>query len=167
VKENQISQSAEFDGARLPAQTSPAHRILVVEDDHDIRRLNTEVLAGSGYHVDAVEDGAVAWEILQRQNYDLMVTDNEMPNMTGVELLKKLHAVRKALPVIMATGKMPKDEFRSAPWLHPTAMLRKPYTADDLVETVREVLRTNLNVRDQGAPLPDDSSHTPGDHWKV
>ena len=87
-----------------PAKPTPRHRILVVEDDADIRQLNTEALSQCGYHVDAAQDGAVAWDTLQASRYDLMVTDNDMPKVTGVELLKKLHAARLAVPVIMATG---------------------------------------------------------------
>ena len=56
-----------------------------------------------------------------------MVTDNEMPKVTGVDLLKKLHAARMAVPVIMATGALPVDEFTRYPWLQPAAMLIKPW----------------------------------------
>src|SRR5882757_3375668 len=66
-------------------------RILVVEDDEDIRQLNSDALIHLGYQVDTAEDGVLAWEALNSQGYDLMVTDNTMPNMTGVELLKQLH----------------------------------------------------------------------------
>ncbi|MGA2556670.1 MAG: response regulator, partial [Verrucomicrobiota bacterium] len=104
-----MSQAGALASARLLCQARPTHRILVVEDDGDIRRINTEVLTHSGYEVDAAEDGAAAWETLQRQRYDLMVTDNDMPKVSGVELLHKLHAARMALPVIMATGQLPRE----------------------------------------------------------
>jgi DNA-binding response OmpR family regulator len=111
-----------------------------VEDDGVIRRLNTEVLAHSGYHVDAAEDGAAAWDTLQRNQYDLMVTDNDMPKVSGVELLHKLHAAHVALPVILATGKLPEEEFLLCPWLQPAALLIKPYSFHQLLGTVRNVL---------------------------
>jgi DNA-binding response OmpR family regulator len=134
------SQAGEPDSASLQLQTSPPHRILVVDDDAEIRCLNAEVLKKSGYHVDAAEDGAVAWEALNTDNYDLMVTDHNMPKVSGVELLKKLRAARMALPVIMATGSLPKEEFTRYPWLQPSAMLLKPYTVEELLGTVKEVL---------------------------
>ena len=85
-----ISQSGDpVSGAPLHGETNPRQRILVVEDDAAIRRLNTEILTYSGYHVDAAEDGAVAWDALQQNNYDLMVTDNDMPKVTGVEFIRK------------------------------------------------------------------------------
>lgn len=88
----------------------------------------SEVLIRHGYHVDAAEDGAVAWDALQANRYDLMITDNAMPHLTGIELLKKLRAARMTLPVIMATGSLPEAEFVVQPWLQPSAMVIKPYT---------------------------------------
>ena len=73
------------------------------------------VLHRAGYHVDTAEDGAFAWQMLGVSDYDLMITDNNMPNLTGMELLKKLYAMRMALPFIMATGKMPEEEFAQYP----------------------------------------------------
>jgi CheY-like chemotaxis protein len=112
--------------APLPGPTPPPRRILVVEDDSNIRQLNSEVLTQCGYHVVAAGDGAAAWTTLQRNGYDLLITDNEMPRVTGVDLLKKLHAAHLAVPVIMATETPPMDEFSRCPWLTPAAMLTKP-----------------------------------------
>jgi DNA-binding response OmpR family regulator len=114
----------------------------VVEDDVCLREHSTAVLIRSGYEVDAAEDGAVAWEALNTDTYDLIITDNTMPRLTGVELLKKLRSARMALPVIMATGSLPKDEFAQSPWLIPDATLLKPFTADELLGKVKDVLRT-------------------------
>jgi two-component system, cell cycle sensor histidine kinase and response regulator CckA len=75
-----------------PAPAKPIQRILVVEDDISIRRLRTEMLIRSGYQVDAAADGAAGWKALQGKSYDLVITDNFMPKVTGVEMVKKLHA---------------------------------------------------------------------------
>jgi DNA-binding NtrC family response regulator len=113
----------------------------VVDDDCDTRQLSVDVLAGSGYEVDAVLDGAAGWEALQSASYDLAITDNKMPRMTGIEMIEKLHSARMTLPVIMATGQLPMNEFARKPWLKPTAMLQRPFSNDDLLETVQKVLR--------------------------
>jgi PleD family two-component response regulator len=63
-KDNQIAPACESASTPLQAQTSPPHRILVVDDDGDIRRLSTQVLIRYGYEVDAAEDGAAAGEAL-------------------------------------------------------------------------------------------------------
>ncbi len=115
-------------------------RILVVDGDPLIRRLNSEVLIYSGYQVDAAADGAAAWEALYASNYDLLITDNDLPKVSGVELLKKVHATRLALPVILATGILPAWELSHSPWLQPAAVVIKPYTFGELVETVKNVL---------------------------
>ena len=135
-------------------QPNLRQRILVADDDPAIRRLNSEALLRSGYQVDAVENGADAWEAVQLKNYDLMVTDYKMPKMTGVELIKKLHAAKLTLPVIMATGTMPTWEFALHPWIQPAAMLLKPYTFEELLETVKNVLHANADARREIAPPP-------------
>ena len=130
----------------------PAHRILVVDDDDDIRQINAEVLALSGYHVDAAEDGAAAWDTIQRNRYDLLVTDNDMPKVSGVELLHKLHAAHIALPVILATGTLPTADFTQYPWIQPAALLIKPYSFHELLGTVRNILRATGAACGQIAP---------------
>jgi DNA-binding response OmpR family regulator len=124
----------------------------VAEDDEDIRRLNTEVLAGFGYKVDAAADGAIAWDTLQLSHYDLLVTDYNMPKMSGVELLKKLHAARIVLPVIMVSGTIPTEKFKRHPWLQIDATLLKPYTSDELLATVRKVLPAPNGIAGQTTP---------------
>jgi len=103
-------------------------------------------LIHQGFLVDAAENGVAAWKILQDRNYDLLITDNEMEKGTGVELLTKLHAVRKALPVIMATGRPPK-ELAEYPWLQPTVLLIKPFTTTEFLQKVEEVLRTTDDMQ--------------------
>jgi len=163
----EISHVMKPDAAALLKPNNPPPRILVVEDDADTRQLNAEVLINSGYDVDAAEDGAVAWEALQKKTYDLLVTDNEMPKVTGVELLKKLHAVHKALPVIMATGTAPKHEFVQNPWLHPAAVLQKPYTSDEFLETVRAVLHAVNYVREEIPPSANQRGKPSTGGWKL
>jgi CheY-like chemotaxis protein len=119
---------------------SPRHRILVVEDDPILRRLNASLLIGAGYEVDTAEDGAVAWDTIQLKTFDLLITDNSMPNLTGIELIKKVRAAGIGVPIIMATAALPKDVFAQFPCLRPTAAVIKPYTLEDLLGTVNNVL---------------------------
>ena len=140
----------EVEPASPPVQcrTSPPPRILVVEDEPDIRRLNAEVLKSFGYKVDTAEDGLAGWKALRAvrhapDSYALLITDHEMPGLTGLALVKKLRAARMALPVIMATGRLlPEDLFTRYHWLQPVAALVKPYSVEQLLGTVEAVLRT-------------------------
>lgn len=142
-------------------------RILVVEDDAAIRQLNTEILTCSGYLVDAAEDGAAAWDALQRNNYDLVVTDNEMPKVTGVELIKKLQDARMILPVIMVTGTLPDEEFAHYPCLQPAVTLLKPYTFDELLNAVKAVLRATSNALEEIAPPPNWQTQPRANHFRL
>src|SRR5580658_2130632 len=71
-------------------QTDLPHRILVVDDDGDTRQLSIDILVGCGYEVEAAKDGAAGWDALQAKSYDLVITDNLMPKMTGIEMLEKV-----------------------------------------------------------------------------
>jgi DNA-binding response OmpR family regulator len=140
-----LATAAQTPTAGAPAPDS-RRRILVVDDEPELRRLNTEILRHSGYHVDAAEDGAAAWTALQLNRYDLLVTDNDMPKISGVELLKKVHATNMALPVIMATGTIPDEEFERHPVIKPAVTLLKPYTIQEFLSAVRDVLNASATV---------------------
>ncbi|MEY4917022.1 MAG: hypothetical protein RL616_935 [Verrucomicrobiota bacterium] len=152
--------------ALLPRQPNPRQRILVVDDDVMIRRLNTEVLTCHGYQVDAAEDGDIAWDAIQENNYDLLVTDQNMPKVTGVGLLKKLHAARLALPVILATGTFPHEELAAHPWLQIDAALLKPYTYDQLLTTVKNVLYASAGDAEEFAAPPNWSGGRAANHLR-
>ncbi len=152
MKDKKVMPITNSASTPLASPTSPPSCILVAEDDGYIRRLNTEVLTGSGYDVDAAEDGAVAWDTLQVKRYDLLITDNDMPKVSGVELLKKIHSANLAVPVIMATGTLPSEEFRRHPWIQPAATLLKPYTGEDLLRAVQDVLIAVAGAREPAPP---------------
>jgi CheY-like chemotaxis protein len=69
----------ELERESTVAQKNPPRRILVVDADPDTRQLSVDVLVNSDFEVDAVVDGAVAWEALQARHFDLVITDNKMP----------------------------------------------------------------------------------------
>ena len=116
-------------------------RILLVDDDRVARRLNSTMLVCSGFRVDEVENGAQGWDLLQNGPYDLLITDNSMPLMTGVEMIKLLRDRNMRLPIIMATGAIPTEELSRHPRLRISAIMVKPFTLLELLQTVKEVLR--------------------------
>jgi DNA-binding NtrC family response regulator len=118
-----------------------------VDDDGDFRQLSTGVLSRFGYEVDAAKDGADAWDTLQLHDYDLVVTDNRMPKVTGVDLLKMLRAAHMGMPVIMVSGTPPTDELSRNPTLHLAGMLLKPFTAEELLLAVQKVLQASQALR--------------------
>lgn len=114
--------------------------ILMVDDEPLICGLCAEVLMRAGYEVDTAQDGISAWKTLQSKKYDLLITDHNMAPLTGLELIKKLHAARMELPVIMASGTIPAEELNRHPWLKIKGVLLKPYSVDALLEEVKKIL---------------------------
>jgi two-component system cell cycle sensor histidine kinase/response regulator CckA len=134
----------------LPSMPSrSAHRILLVDDETSIRQLTTEMLTRAGYEVDTAVDGASGWEAIQANRYDLLITDNFMPKITGIEMIKKLHAAQMNLPVIMATAILPQEEILLHPWLETVPTLLKPFRAAELLSTVKKVLSASGGTRRQ------------------
>ena len=121
-------------------QTSLFPRVLIVEDDEDILNLSAETLKETGYEVDTAKDGAAGWEALQAKRYGLLITDHSMPIMNGGELVRKLRAAGMTLPVIMFTGRLPEDKASKNQSLQLAALLPKPFSLDELVETVKTAL---------------------------
>jgi DNA-binding NtrC family response regulator len=117
------------------------YRILVIDDDHDIRQLSFDVLAGAGYYVEAVENGAVGWKVIQAARYDLVVTDHKLVGGTGMEMIEKLRAAVIKVPVIIAARHLPTHEFARKPWLKPIVLLQRPFSNDDLLGAVKKILR--------------------------
>jgi CheY-like chemotaxis protein len=123
-----------------PGRKSFRHRILVVDDSSSLRQLKVNLLVDSGYDVEEARDGADGWEALQTGHYNLVVTDNTMPRMTGVEMIEKLRSACMTVPVIMATGFMPIFLFARKPWLKPDAALTIPFTDDEFLAAVKRIL---------------------------
>jgi two-component system, chemotaxis family, sensor histidine kinase and response regulator WspE len=128
---------------------SSRHRILVVDDVSGVRQLKVDLLLDSGYDVEEARDGADGWEALQTGHYDLVVTDNTMPGMTGVEMIEKLRSARMTVPVIMATGFVPIFIFARKPWLKPDVALTISFSDDELLAAVKRILG-----KDDGDDIP-------------
>jgi len=137
-------QQAPAAGAQaksVPASpANPIQRILVVDDDSFFCHRNAEVLIRHGYEVNAAEDGAAGWKELQANRYHLLITENELPSLTGLQLLKKLRSARLALPVILATEEKLTAQAARQPRLHPVITLPKPYSIAEFIGAVRVVL---------------------------
>jgi DNA-binding response OmpR family regulator len=151
-------------------QENPSVHILVVDDDGEIRQLSAQALVLHGYRVDAAKDGAAAWEALHAHSYDLLITDNNMPKLSGMELLKKLRSASMTLPVILASGELPTEELDRNPWLQLAATLVKPFSCGQLLETVRSVLHAADHTCNRAAvfsPVPreDPIQITPASQW--
>jgi CheY-like chemotaxis protein len=128
--------------ALAPDQSKPnsRHHVLVVDDDELMRQVSSRVLILSGYQVDTAEDGDAGWKALHAVSYGLLITDNQMPKVTGVELVEKCRGERMTLPIILASGAPP----AATESLQLAAILLKPFTGDRLLRTVKAVLQGKM-----------------------
>jgi len=135
------AQSRMMTMKKVMMAASQTKRILVVDDDLCIRRLIFRSLTAQGYEVDTAEDGAQGWDSLTRMGeshphgYDLLVTDNLMPNLSGVDLIGKVHSAGMNLPIILASGNLPAN----AAQLGLSAIMPKPFLPRALAGAVRQV----------------------------
>ncbi len=107
-----------------------------------MRKMTVHLLSRAGYRITPVEDGLAAWESLQRRDFDLLITDNDMPNLTGIELVTRLRRSNVNLPIILASGSagyFSGEEYR---WLHFSACIQKPFLPQELIRTVQSALLT-------------------------
>ena len=117
-------------------------KILVVDDFSTMRRIVKNILKQLGYeNIDEAEDGAQAYSKLQNGNYDFVVSDWNMPNMDGLELLKKIRSDErlKAMPVLMVTAEAEKDKVVTAIQAGVNNYVVKPFTAEVLKEKMDRV----------------------------
>lgn len=140
--------------APTPGPANASQRILVVDDDVFVRQISVRTLLGFGYHVDTAEDGVAGWEALHGSSYDLLITDHNMPKVTGVELVQKLRSARMTLPVVLVSGVMPTEELSRNPSLQIAATLPKPFSPDELLGTVKKVLQAAEGAPSRAAYFP-------------
>jgi DNA-binding response OmpR family regulator len=122
-------------------------RILVVDDDLCLCAFNAEILETAGFEVDVAEDGEAGWLALRANDYDLLITDNNMPKISGIELLKRIRGESLDIPVIMVSGAVPTEELGRHPGLGLAATVSKPYTGETLLRTVKQVLADHPRKR--------------------
>jgi DNA-binding NtrC family response regulator len=126
-----------------PARTKFLRRILVVDKSSDLRLLYADALSSPFCRVDVAENGASAWAALQIHRYHLLITENELPNLTGHELLEKLRSARMDLPVVIVVENLPVREAPRGPLLPCAATLLKPFALDDLLDTVKILIQVD------------------------
>lgn len=118
-------------------------KFLVVDDFSTMRRIVRNLLKELGYtNVDEAEDGAVALQKLKGGgNFQFVVTDWNMPNMTGIELLKAIRAdaTLKHLPVLMITAEAKKENIIEAAQNGASGYIVKPFTAGTLEEKLKKI----------------------------
>ncbi len=139
-------------------------RILVVEDNDDSRELYSLVLTRAGFEVKGAVDGKQALEMLDQCDPDLLITDIQTPNLSGIDLIRRIRADENwaKLPIIAVTAFSP-DQLAHAAMHGATRVLRKPFEPNRLLSAVFELTR---KIRARPASVVGVESENGANHHK-
>jgi len=132
--------------ARRPEETTalrepqPA-RILVVEDDSTWREFHTTALKGLGYTIATAQDGSEALSRLSNDEFDLVITDRNMAEVSGVELIRKIRADGNSIPIMMVSRSVKDEGLPEDVASQILVALPKPTHAEDVRSAVAFALR--------------------------
>lgn len=117
-------------------------KILVVDDFATMRKIIKNILGQLGFkNIIEADDGTTAWEILQKEPVDLIISDWNMPKMSGLELLKKVRGDDKLkdTPFLMVTAEAQKEYIIEAAKYRVSQYIVKPFTPETLKEKLEKI----------------------------
>lgn len=117
-------------------------KILVVDDFSTMRRIIKNLLRDLGFtNITEADDGKTALPMLQNGDFDFLITDWNMPGMTGIDLLRAVRADERLakLPVLMVTAEAKKDQIVEAAQAGVNGYVVKPFTAETLKEKIEKI----------------------------
>ncbi len=123
---------------RLTQATGSRQRILVVDDDNDVRGVAAQMIEEIGYQVVAAASGSEALTEFGRASFDLVLTDVVMPGMSGVDLARRIRAVAPAMPLLFASGYADVATFGDE--LAAETVLKKPYRIGEVAARIGDAL---------------------------
>jgi two-component system response regulator (stage 0 sporulation protein F) len=116
-------------------------RMLIADDQDGIRTMLAQVFTNMGVDVDTAQDGIKAWEFLEREQYDLVLLDMNMPRMFGHEVLRRMREQELETPVMIMTAFGEETVIDEVRRLGITAQFEKPFDIYGMIEKVKEVLK--------------------------
>ena len=121
---------------------NPNMRVLVVDDFATMRRIVRNILRQIGLvNVVEADDGTTAWEVLNREKIDFIVSDWNMPKMAGIDLLRKVRASEQFAntPFLMVTAEAQQENIIEAVQAKVSNYIVKPFTADTLKQKIDKI----------------------------
>lgn len=118
-------------------------KILVIDDEIEIRNLLQDVLEGAGHSVSVAEDGGKGLLLFEQQDFDLIITDLIMPDKEGLETIKEMQSRRPGAKIIAISGggqAGPVNYLKMAELFGAQMTLEKPFKMQELVECVESLL---------------------------
>ncbi len=129
----------------MKTETSAPRRILVVEDDEDMRENLRRILIGAGYEVHLARNGVKAIEVLERLRCHLVLTDLVMPGMGGLDLLDEIRRHEQNLPVVFLTAFGDRAIFAKVTEMGAVDFLTKPFRAASLLGIIQRILNSQTS----------------------
>ena len=117
-------------------------RILVVDDFSTMRRIIKNILRQLGFNnILEADDGSTAWETLNKDKIDFIISDWNMPQMTGIELLRKVRASEEFgdLPFLMVTAEAQQENIIEAVQAKVSNYIVKPFTAETMKQKIDKI----------------------------
>ena len=130
-------------------------KILIAEDDKELRQLFSHVLTKNGYTVKGVSDGKEALEALDNDYYDVIISDVMMPVMDGFEFVRQLRDTGSTTPVLMITAKDAFDDMRMGFISGTDDYMVKPINVNEMVLRVGALLRRAQMINDRRQVIGD------------
>jgi DNA-binding response OmpR family regulator len=119
---------------------SPNARVLIIEDDQEMRSLLEDFFLEEGFEIDSVGNGYDALGILIKKPFDLVITDIRMPGLTGLDILPRIRKIQPGLSIIMITAFGSEEVRRRAHERGVTVYLEKPIHFQKLRELVHQMV---------------------------
>ncbi|MFO7949735.1 MAG: sigma-54 dependent transcriptional regulator [Candidatus Fermentibacteraceae bacterium] len=126
----------------MTKQSGRRYRVLVVDDDPQIRRLLAEVLQTEGYSCETVWAAREAMRVLRRQSFDLLITDLNLPDRSGLDLLDMISSRHPGLPVIVITGYASIESTKQAIRRGALDYIPKPFSGRAVVSAIERALQS-------------------------
>ena len=131
-----------------PAQADPRSlRILIVEDECDVLDMLQEVLAGEGHTVITALDGNTGLACFQRQPFDIVLTDLNMPGISGLEMAGRMKKLKPSVPVMLLTGWDVELKQAELAAKGIDCFLKKPFTIADILRSIDDLCGRRKKTR--------------------
>jgi CheY-like chemotaxis protein len=121
-------------------------RVLIVDDERPVAEFMRELLENWGLQAVAMSSPLGVMELVTRERWDLLILDQTMPAMTGVNLAREIAAVRPALPVVLYTGNSERLDAGELAAAGVKALVQKPVEPDRLYEVLRSHLKSRSSI---------------------
>ncbi|MFQ3226441.1 MAG: two-component system nitrogen regulation response regulator NtrX [Lentimonas sp.] len=125
-----------------------AYSVLILDDDVDFNSLLTDIFEQADYIVTSLEDPIAAVEVFENTDYDLVVTDHKMPDMSGAQFMTAIKKLKPEVPVIMVSGFLENDTIRSLISGGVGGVFLKPLNIFSLLERTAELIEESRRFKD-------------------